>query len=272
MPCTLLSLLLAAAGLSPDAPNTAVAARAEAAFAQGLRLREDGAAARPHFRAAAEAYEELRRRGANGPSIYRNLGHAWLLAGELPRAILTYRQGLRLWPADRGLRADLTDARAEVVFPPYTNLGRAPGELHPPWWPRVGRGPLAAGAAVSYTLACVCLTRWRMTRRGRLLSMGLAALILAGVLTGFAAVEVRDADDAQSHPAVVIAEDGVLLRRGDGLRFPPRYETPVNRGVEGRLLFERGDWLQVELSGGEVGWVPRKYALIAVGERGASAG
>ena len=53
-----------------------------------------------------------------------------------------------------------------------------------------------------------------------------------------------------------------MPRKGDGLAFPPRYGAPLNRGVEARLLFERGDWLQIELSGGEVGWVPRAYALV----------
>jgi hypothetical protein len=35
-----------------------------------------------------------------------------------------------------------------------------------------------------------------------------------------------------------------------------------NRGVEARLLFARGDWLQIELAGGEVGWVPRRLVLV----------
>src|SRR5262249_34338620 len=55
---------------------------------------------------------------------------------------------------------------------------------------------------------------------------------------------------------------GVRLRRGGGATSPPRYDTPLNRGVEARLLFARGDWLQVELAGGEVGWVPRRSVLI----------
>jgi hypothetical protein len=53
----------------------------------------------------------------------------------------------------------------------------------------------------------------------------------------------------------------VVLRRGNGRSYPPRYPTPLNRGVEARRLFERGDWLQIELSGGEVGWVERAAIL-----------
>jgi hypothetical protein len=98
-----------------------------------------------------------------------------------------------------------------------------------------------------------------MTRRRLLLAGSLAALSGAGLLTF---VAVSDAAGKPSKPLVVIAEDGVLLRKGDGLSFPPRYPTPVNRGVEGQLLAERGKWLQIELSGGEVGWLMREYALV----------
>jgi hypothetical protein len=65
---------------------------------------------------------------------------------------------------------------------------------------------------------------------------------------------------------VVIAADGVLLRKGNGPSFPPRFDTPLNRGVEASLLYRRGDWLQIELSGGEVGWVPAGSAVVEEGE------
>ena len=55
-----------------------------------------------------------------------------------------------------------------------------------------------------------------------------------------------------------------LLRAGNGLSYPPRYETPLNRGVEARLLFARGAWLQIELSGGEIGWVPAAYTITSL--------
>jgi hypothetical protein len=255
-------ILLTTPAAAGDLPDAELAGQAAAAFAEGIRLRDDAAHARPHFTRAAEGYEELRLRGVDNPALYRNLGRAYLLAGNLPRALLSYRQGLRRYPGDAGLRADLTAARERVVYPPYTSLGRPVPERRPPWWPHPSPGSLAGAAALSYALGWVGLTLWRMTRRGRLLTAGVAGLAVATGLVVWAVVAGREEEDAEVHPAVVVAADGVRLRRGDGPAYPPRYDTPLNRGVEARLLFQRDDWLQIEMADGEVGWVPRKAVLV----------
>ncbi len=255
-------LIALVAAVPADLSDAEVAGQAEAAFEEGVRLREDAAKARPHFARAAEGYEELVRRGRNSPSLYRNLAHAYLLAGDLPQAVLACRRGLRLAPGDGGLRGDLATLREQVVFPPYSNLGRPPAEDRPPWWPRFTAGTPAALALGLYALACVGLTRWLMTRRAGLVLATGGCLAAAGALGLFAWIETGREREEAAHPLVVIAADGVLLRRGDGLTYPPRYDTPVNRGVEARLLFARGDWLQVELAAGEVGWVPRRLVLL----------
>jgi tetratricopeptide (TPR) repeat protein len=233
--------------------------RGEAAFAEGVRHRDDPDAARPHFRAAAACYSELRRRGARNATVYRNLGNAYLLAGDLPQAILSYRRGLQLAPGDRNLDTGLEAARERVSYPAGSRLGRPGPAGQASVLARVGGTWLVGGGALLYVGACVGFTRWLMTRRGGLLVAALVALFGAGFLT---LLSVREASTVATGPLVVIAEDGVLLRRGDSLSYPPRYETPVNRGVEGHMLTARGNWLQIELSGGETGWVMREYVLV----------
>ena len=88
----------AAPGLPPGLSDLELAGRAEAEFGEGVRLRQAADKARPHFRAAAGYFEDLRRRGASNPLLYRDLGNAYLLAGDLPRAVLAYRLGLRRSP------------------------------------------------------------------------------------------------------------------------------------------------------------------------------
>jgi hypothetical protein len=237
----------------------AVKDRAEAAFAEGVRRRDDPDAARPHFRAAATCFDELRQRGVHNPILYRNLARSYLLGGDLPHAILSYRRGLLLSPSDNELNEGLEAARERVTYPAGTRLGRPGPAGRESWLERVGGDWLVGGAAILYVGACIGLTRWLMIRRGLLLAMGLTALLGAGLLTALA---VHEASRVPPGAVVVIADDGVLLRRGDSLSYPPRYETPLNRGVEGHLLSRRGNWLQIELSGGEVGWVMQEYVLV----------
>jgi hypothetical protein len=265
-PGALLTAALVLTASSPTVPgglaDAALAGRGEEEFRRGVSRRDAGDKARPYFRAAAADFEGLWRRGVHNADLARDLGNAYLLADDLSHAILSYRRGLLLDPGDRALREALAQARELVVYPQGSRLGRPPVERRPPWLPALRPGWVFAGAALSYALAWVAVTRWLMLRRGRLLAGAVGTFVAAGALAALFAVLARAERQERDHPPVVIAEDGVLLRRGDNLAFPPRYETPVNRGVEGRLLFEREGWLQIELAGGEVGWVPQAYALV----------
>jgi len=256
----LLSALLLV-GLPTAPADTDLLQRAEAAFAAGMQRRDTPDQARPHFLQAARAYAELGRRGFRSPGLSRNEGNAWLLAGDLPRAVLAYRQGLRLSPGDRSLRDALAYAREQAAYPADSPLGRPPASPLPPWLPRVAPAWYLLLALLPYAAGCAALTRWWMVRRGRLLGLAATAFAVAALPTAGFALEEWLARQQGRHPIVVIADDGVLLREGNGLAYPKRYETPLNRGVEAWLLAARGDWLQIELAGGEVGWVPRAYAV-----------
>ena len=257
----LIAVLLSAA--SPSLSDAELLAQAERAFAAGLRLRDQPALARPLFRAAAEAYAQLRERGFDNADLDRNEGNAWLLADDLPRAILAYRRGLRLDPSNADLHQSLTFAREQVRYASSGSFGRPPSDDRPPWLPRLGLAAWSfALLLLVYALCWMCLTRWWMTRRGRLLYLGLAGFAAVAVAVGLLGAGSYYETRIAAGPLVVVATDGVVLRRGNSEAWPPRYETPLNRGVEAKLLFRRGDWVQVKLSGGEVGWLPAAAVLL----------
>jgi tetratricopeptide (TPR) repeat protein len=244
-----------------DLSEQALIEQAGTAFTEGVRLRDDAGKARPLFRQAARLLEELCRRGVNNPQLHRNLGNAFLLADDLPRAILTYRQGLRLAPDDRELSRCLEEARELVIYPPGASLGRPRPDERPAWLAWVQPRWLYPVAVVLYVAAWVALGRWLALGRAFPLRLGLGLLLGAAGLT-LTLLLVDRREKPEHSPLVVVADDGVLLRKGDDLNFPPRWETPVNKGVEARMLFERGDWLQIQLAGGEIGWVRRDMVLV----------
>lgn len=253
-------VLAAAADLPPTSSEATLLAEAEVWFRQGLQERgKPGEQAA--FRKSALFYETLRQRGCRNAGLFLNLGNAYWLGGDLPRAILAYRHGLLLAPNHRELHGNLALARDRVVYSGSGSFGHPLEDTLLPWLPRGTPSFLFGMVFIFYILAWLFLGRWWMTRQGRFLGLALAVFVVALLPGAGWVAEMRQAQQAVDHPVVVIAEDGILLRKGNGLAYEARYQTPLNRGVETRQLFTRGDWLMIELAGGEVGWVPRDLVV-----------
>ena len=63
-------------------------------------------------------------------------------------------------------------------------------------------------------------------------------------------------------PPMVIQNDDVPLRIGNGLSYPRHADLPtLTRGMEARRLHARGSWVQLQFASGEVGWVPASEVL-----------
>ena len=104
----------------------------------------------------------------------------------------------------------------------------------------------------------VTLAAWWISRRTWLLGVVVLAGALSAASFGRFVLEQRHRLDDANHPLVVIAKDLVELRSGNGNAYPPRYEWRLRRGMEVRCLYERSGWLQIELNGGQVGWIPAR--------------
>ncbi len=60
--------------------------------------------------------------------------------------------------------------------------------------------------------------------------------------------------------------DDVYLRKGNAAEYPPRIEPALPKGAEVYELARRGGWVQVQLPGGMIGWIP-EAATIPCGNR-----
>jgi hypothetical protein len=241
--------------------DEAILERAETAFREGVKAVESTERAKL-FAQTHALYDELRKRGAENPDLFRNQGNAALLAGQLGEAIFAYRRGLRLAPNDRELRANLDYARDRVVYSSADNFAQPAVSLWPTWLPRLTPVQLLVLTFLFYSGAWAGITRWGMTRQKRPLQWAVAALAAAILLATAFVVQSKGVREDSDNPLVVIARDGTYLRKGNHSNYPRSYEIPLNQGVEARLLFVRGDWLQIQLAGGEVGWVPAAAVLV----------
>jgi hypothetical protein len=254
-------LLLALVAATPNPVVSDILADAERAFALGVEQRNDSELARPTFARAAAGFDELWHRGFRHPMLARQRGRAKRLAGDLGGAIAAYHEGLAASPYDRPLQADLAEARAAVAFP---HDGVLAAQCQPQVLRSIRTRMSPADAfwltGVLWVLTCAAVARFAMTRgHGWLLFCCgcILALLALGVLWWH---DAQQRERYESRPLVVLREDTVL-RKGNTDLHPPRLDQRLPRGVEARVLLNRGGWVQVELACGVIGWLPESSVV-----------
>ncbi len=202
----------------------------------------------------AEAARELDaqwQRGAT-PGIALARSRAHFLSGNLPMAVVALHGGLRLAPYDLELQTDLRLVRDAVNYPESLD-------------PKHRLRPNATDAlrhriapfdtfvlGVGFALvAAFGFAKWYTVRhRWALLFIATGAFGFATAAILFALIRTPP------EPLPIIVVTDTILREGNGHTYPARLAETLPRGAELRELARRGGWLQVELPGGTVGWVP----------------
>jgi tetratricopeptide (TPR) repeat protein len=222
----------------------------EGIFERGNQLYQEG-----DFAAAADAYEAVLAAGFDSPDLHYNLGNAYFKIGELGPAILAWERALERAPGDADVAANLGLARsltADVVEP----LPRLWLVSVISWWvdllPRgllivtvAGAWLLATGATIARVLA-----RGRKARRraGWLAIAGGVAVVVLGMN-----LAVRELGLARPDRAVILAE-AVPVRSApaddDNLTL-----FEVHEGTVVRIDQRAGEWAEIVLADGKVGWV-----------------
>jgi hypothetical protein len=244
----------------PDAAQSLLK-EAETAFAQGVERKAEPEQARAFFAQSARAYAKLYEQGFHNADLCRTWGQAEFLADRLPQAFLAWRLGLRLAPGDPGLLADLEYARDQVEYP-TGDVGRPAENLWQkllPWWTV---GGLVLLALATYSATWVLGTCWLARRHLVLLLVTCVSLVFLVLwVVGLTGLMIHEREKV-AHPLVVVTQ-AQILRRGNGNSYPANEKlSTVQPGMEAHLLFRRRDWLQIELAGGHVGWIPASSALI----------
>jgi tetratricopeptide (TPR) repeat protein len=218
---------------------------------RGNQLYQDG-----DFAGAVDAYEAVVSAGFESAELHYNLGNAYFKSGELGRSILEWERALALSPGDEDARANLDLARsltADAVEPlPRFWLLSALS-----WWVRllprtllvlvVGGAWLAVGVGV---VARILSRRPDVQRwAGWLAVVGAAVVVLLGTN-----LVVRELGIGQPERAVVLV-DAVPVRSApseeDDLTL-----FEIHEGTRVRVEQRTGEWAEVVLDDGKVGWVP----------------
>lgn len=206
------------------------------------------------FQGAIAGYESILSSGFTSPELHYNLGNAYYRAGSLGLAVLHYERALRLDPSLEDAEANLELVKGRLVDRIDPLPGFWMGRLAD-WWIRVlppnllwllsGVLYLATTGGIVWMILAPSRRGWAPLRLG---------LWISGTLTAvFVATHVLRVVRLGTEAAVVLVPEVTVLSApadAGGLTV-----FQIHEGTRVRIDDRAGEWLEVVLADGKVGWV-----------------
>ncbi len=220
----------------------------------------DPDAARRGYQNAANNFESLIDSGVENGKLYYNLGNTYVRLGKIGKAIACYRRAERLSPGDANLVENLRFARSlqqdRIAQPATVDALR-----YLLFWHYGLPLNLRAWAGASAYIALWLLLAIGLYFRPRPTALKWATASCALVAVSLAASVAFDLYAGHASRAGVLTADSVILRKGNGDSYEPRFDYRFSDGVEFTVDEPpRGDWIHVRLADGKDGWIRRDQA------------
>lgn len=254
-----LTLLLAVVGFAQQAEPAATAASvlqaAEDAFAQANAISSsDQNKAVELYKVAIDNYLRLGSEfGISNEHIYYNIGNAWLLQGDVGRAIVNYRRAVSLNPGNTDIAGNLNYARSlrldQIPVPVEEKVLAMLFFWH---YDFSIKSRFIVGIAC-WSLSCVFIAVMLLTRKKNSPALAICGILLLGTLLMAGSVGWESLG-SQNNYGVIVARE-VIARQGDGDNYPESFTDALHSGTECRVLKHRQGWYQIELGDGAITWV-----------------
>lgn len=244
--CCLWALACAGALVAP-----LPAAAQDEIVARGNQAYQDG-----DFQAAIEAYEAVRESGFRSGGLEYNLGNAYFKAGDLGRAILHWERALELSPGDPDVQANLELARSLTVDA-VEPLPRFWLTAFLSWWAGLlPRGWLLGVVAFGWLAVTGGVVIRILGRAGWPTTLGTWTTVGGTVL-----LLVFGPSLFVRETGVGVPERGVILADAVSVHSEPSADDDltlfeIHEGTRIRIDRRAGEWVEVVLDDGKVGWVP----------------
>jgi len=208
-----------------------------------------------HYQTTIDAYEQvLSAYGAN-PALYYNLGGAYYKLNNYPKAILNYERCLLFDPSNADAASNLELAQMQcvdkieaiepIIFVTWSNAIR--DLLSCDTW-----GYLAISAFILFLCGCGLYFFGRKTLIRKCGFYGGILCILLCLVFNFYAGAQRDR--IQQRDYAIVMTPSVIVRSSPAESGTQLFT--IHEGLKVRVRSTLSDWSEIELSDGNVGWMP----------------
>ncbi|TCO09370.1 tetratricopeptide repeat protein [Natronoflexus pectinivorans] len=207
---------------------------------------------------AIELYEEVLKSGMVSADLYYNLGNAYYRHGYLPSAILNYERALLLAPQDRDIRHNLNLAYSQI-----TDNIEPVGEFFLVRWFASFRNSAnpdtwAWISIITFILFLAGLLFYFFSRsilfRKISFFFALLAVLVSGISFAFANNQKQRLENRNR---AIVFSPSVTVRSAPEARGTELFV--LHSGTRVRILQVMGNWYEIEIEDGNVGWVHAEH-------------
>lgn len=208
---------------------------------------------------AIELYESVLEQKVEAPELYYNLGNAYFKENLFGAAILNYERSLKLSPSDENTLFNLEVARARTV----DRINPVPLIFYERWWKNFYSRFSVDGWSWLIILLLLALLAalggffFSRTRGMKKTAFGISLVFVLALLVCLSAARTQYSNTHKRQDAIVMVPRATA-KSSPGEASPDLFV--IHEGSKARITGELGEWYEVRLANGNVGWV-KKSAL-----------
>ncbi|MBN2063959.1 MAG: tetratricopeptide repeat protein, partial [Sedimentisphaerales bacterium] len=213
----LLAGTVMAQSAAPAESASVVLHEAEQAFTQANNVSvTDRSEAAVLYERAIEKYQRLIDEfGISNEHVYYNIANAWLLQGDVGRAIVNYRRAALLAPGNADIAGNLNYARSLRLDRIPVPVEEKVMEMLFFWHYDFSLKGRYAAALVCWFLVCVVVSVMLLMRKKNTPALAISGILLLVTLLLTGSVVWESMGDSQNGYGVIVAQN-TIARQGDG--------------------------------------------------------
>ena len=206
---------------------------------------------------AAEIYQTIIARYGNSAEIEYNLGNAYFKSNQLAPAILHFERALKMNPLDDDIRFNLQMCNARIVDQ-ITPLGQFfVGRLFYSLGQMNTSNNWAWTSIVLFILFIICFGSYFLARRRWLKKTGFYVGIVSFLICILAFVYAW-----QGRSQIENSKEAILFSLSVTVKSSPDKSGTdlfvLHEGIKVKIKSTLGDWYEIELADGNIGWLQAK--------------
>ena len=211
--------------------------------------------ANAYYDEAITQYEKILEKGYASADLYFNLGNAYFKNKDYPSAILYYEKAKKLDPRDEDINFNLQVANARIV----DKIEPVPELFLKRWWRSFvnifSADTWAYIAVTGLILFFILLAFYLLSRRIRIrkISFFTGLGILAITLLAFA-VSFRSYNYENSENSAIVFTPTITVKSSPNQNSVDLFV--IHEGAKVQLLDQVGNWYEIRIASGSVGWLP----------------